>query len=147
MQLQIQYFGTIWAKGEFTIEGADFKPYADLHAKIAGAVSQAVTLPEAKMVNKSLADEMKALLGNAGWSNIHRINIVDKDWWINRTSGGNSPVKSRHIAAAALAKDGGGYYYKVCTFQQDRLISGGFGKLHLSHQGAKVPVPAQNINK
>lgn len=147
MQLQIQYFGTIWAKGEFTIEGADFKPYADLHAKIAGAVSQAVTLPEAKMVNKSLADEMKALLGNAGWSNIHRINIVDKDWWINRTSGGNSPVKSRHIAAAALAKDGGGYYYKVCTFQQDRLISGGFGKLYLSHQGAKVPVPARNINK
>ena len=88
------------------------------------------------------------LLRNAGWSNIHRINIVDKDWWTDRTSGGNSPVKSRHIAAAALAKGSdGGYFYKVCTFHQDKLISGAFGKLYLSHQGDKVPVPAKNIDK
>jgi len=100
------------------------------------------------MANKKMAAEMKALLENAGWSNIHRINIVDKDWWLDRVAGGNSMVKSRHMAAAALAKgDDGNYFYRVCTFHQDRLLSGGFGKLYLSHQGDKVPVPKKNIDK
>ena len=148
MAFEIQYFGTVWAAGEFTIEGNDFQDYAKLHGKIAGAVSQAVTLPAAKMVDKKMEAEMKALLENAGWKNIHRINIVDKEWWIDRTSGGDSPVKSRHMAAAALAKsDDGIYFYKVCTFHQDRLITGDFGKLYLSHQGDRVPVPKENIDK
>jgi len=148
MTFEVQYFGTVWAAGEFTVEGENFAAYAKLHSEIAGAVSQAVTLPAAKMVDKNMAAEMKALLENAGWKNIHRINIVDKDWWVDRTSGGDSPVKSRHIAAAALARgDDGAYYYKVCTFQQDKLITGAFGKLYLSHQGDKVPVPTENIDK
>ena len=148
MKFEIQYYGTIWAAGEFAIEGKDFKKYAELHTKIADGVAQSVTLPAAKKVDKKMAAEMKALLENAGWSKIHRINIVDKDWWIDRTSGGNSPVKSRHIAAAALAKGGDGkYYYKMCTFHQDKLITGGFGKLYLSHQGDKVPIPQENIDR
>ena len=72
---------------------------------------------------------------------------MDKDWWLDRTSGGDSPVKSRHLAGAALAKDKGGYYYKVCTFHQDKLLTGGFGELYLSHQGDRVPVPQANIDK
>lgn len=148
VQLEVQYYGTIWAAGEFAIEGGGFTKYADLHAKIADGVAQSVTLPQAKLVDKKMAAEMKALLENAGWSKIHRINIVDKDWWIDRTSGGDSPVKSRHIAAAALAEGSDGeYYYKVCTFHQDRLITGGFGKLYLSHQGDKVPMPKKNIDR
>jgi len=147
MAFDITYFGTTWAAGEFTITGDDFQSYAALHAQIAEGVAQAVTLPAAQMTNKSLAAEMEALLENAGWEDIHRINIVDKDWWTDRDSGGDSAVKSRHVAAAALAKDGQGYYYKVCTFHQDKLITGGFGDLYLSHQGDRVPVPEANIDK
>ena len=48
----------------------------------------------------------------------------------------------------ALAKGGDGtYYYKVCTFHQDKLITGDFGRLYLSHQGDKVPIPKKNIDK
>ena len=147
MEFDVTYFGTVWSAGGFTIAGDDFKGYADLHKQIAESVAQAVTLPAARMTNKSLETEMQALLKNAGWENIHRLNIVDKDWWIDRISGGDSPVKSRHIAAAALAKDGDGYYYKVCTFYQDKLLTGGFGALYLSHQGDRVPVPEANIDK
>jgi hypothetical protein len=147
MSFDITYFGTTWAAGSLTISGDDFNRYAALHEEIAEAVAQAVTLPPAKMTDKALAAEMEALLENAGWEDIHRINIVDKDWWIDRVAGGDSAVKSRHIAAAALARDSEGYYYKVCTFHQDKLITGGFGELYLSHQGDRVPIPEANIDK
>ena len=147
MSFDITYFGTTWAAGSFTIGGDDFDSYAGLHEEIAEAVAGAVTLPPAQKTDKAMAAEMEALLENAGWEDIHRINIVDKDWWIDRVAGGDSAVKSRHIAAAALARDGEGYYYKVCTFHQDRLLTGGFGELYLSHQGDRVPVPEANIDK
>jgi hypothetical protein len=147
MAFDITYFGTTWAAGSFTISGDDFGGYAGLHDKIAAAVSAAVTLPPAKKTDQAMAGEIKNLLENAGWENIYRINIVDKDWWIDRVAGGDSAVQSRHIAAAALAKDSDGYYYKVCTFHQDRLLTGGFGELYLSHQGDRVPVPEANIDQ
>ncbi|BDD86229.1 hypothetical protein [Desulfofustis limnaeus] len=143
----IQYYGTTYAEGQFIIEGGHFGAYAKLHESIAAGVAQAVTLPVPKMVDKALLSEMEKVLGNAGWPPIHRINIVDKDWWIDRVSGGDSPVASRHIAAAALAQGNDGYFYKICTFHQDRLITGGFGPLYLSHQGDPVPVPQENIDK
>ena len=147
MAFDITYFGTTWAAGSFTISGDDFGSYSGLHEEIAEAVAQAVTLPPARKTDKAMAAEMEALLENAGWENIHRINIVDKDWWIDRVAGGDSAVKSRHIAAAALAKDSDGYFYKVCTFHQDQLLTGGFGELYLSHQGDRVPIPEANIDK
>lgn len=147
MAFDITYFGTVWSAGSFTISGDDFSAYAALHEQIAEGVARSVTLPAARMTNRSMAEEMEALLENAGWEDIHRINIVDKDWWIDRVSGGDSPEKSRHIAAAALARDGAGYYYKVCTFHQDKLITGGYGELYLSHQGDRVPIPQANIDK
>jgi hypothetical protein len=147
MAFDITYYGTTWAAGGFTVRGDDFGGYAGLHEKIAKAVAEAVTLPPAKKTDKAMAAEMESLLENAGWENIHRINIVDKDWWIDRVAGGDSAVQSRHIAAAALARDDDGYYYKVCTFHQDRLLTGGFGELYLSHQGDRVPIPEANIDK
>jgi len=147
MAFDITYFGTTWAAGSFTISGDGFDSYAELHEKIADSVAGAVTLPPARQTDKAMAAKMEALLENAGWDDIHRINIVDKDWWIDRVAGGDSAVKSRHIAAAALARDSEGYYYKVCTFHQDQLLGGGFGELYLSHQGDRVPVPEANIDK
>ena len=147
MEFDITYFGDTWSAGSFTISGDDFQTYAKLHQQIAAGVSAAVTRPAAKMTNKTMADEMRSLLENAGWEDIHRINIVDKDWWIDRVSGGDSAVQSRHIAAAALARDNDGYYYKLTTFHQDKLITGGFGELYLSHQGDRVPIPEANIDK
>lgn len=147
VNFEIQYY-EVWAKGGFTIEGDDFASYGKLHQQVAQAVNQAVTLPQAKMINKSLEKQMKALLENAGWPSVYRVNIVDKDWWIDRVSGGNSPVKSRHMAAAALAKGSdGNYFYKICTFHQHKLITGAFGPLELTHQGQTVPVPEGNIDK
>ena len=147
MEFDVSYFGVTWSAGSFTVVGDDFQSYARLHTEIAESVSQTVTLPAAKMINKSMAAEMQSHLENAGWEDIHRINIVDKDWWVDRISGGDSPVQSRHIAAAALAEDDDGYYYKVCTFHQDKLITGAFGDLYLSHQGDRVPIPEANIDK
>jgi hypothetical protein len=147
MEFDVTYFGTVWSAGGFRIAGDDFGSYGGLHEQIAEGVARSVTLPTAGMTNNSMAAEIKTLLENAGWGNIHRINIVDKDWWIDRISGGDSPEKSRHIAAAALARDGEGYYYKVCTFHQDKLLTGGYGELYLSHQGDRVPVPEANIDR
>ena len=147
MSFDVTYFGTVWSAGSFTIAGDDFRKYAALHEQIAEGVAGAVTLPAAAMTNRSLAAEMQSLLENAGWEDIHRVSIVDKDWWTDRVAGGDSAVQSRHIAAAALARDDEGYYYKVCTFHQDKLITGGFGELYLSHQGDRVPVPEANIDK
>jgi hypothetical protein len=147
MAFDITYFGTTWAAGSFTITGDDFGSYAGMHEQIAEAVAGAVTLPPAQKTDKAMAAQMGALLENAGWEDIHRINIVDKDWWLDRVAGGDSAVKSRHIAAAALAEDGEGYYYKVCTFHQDRLLTGGFGELYLSQEGDRVPIPKANIDK
>lgn len=147
VSFDITYFGTTWAAGSFTITGDDFGSYAGLNERIARVVSEAVTLPPAQKTDKAMAEQMEALLKNAGLEDIHRINIVDKDWWLDRVAGGDSAVKSRHIAAAALARDDGGFYYKMCTFHQDRLLTGGFGELYLSHQGDRVPIPEANIDK
>lgn len=147
VQFSVDYFGRNYAKGSFTVEGQNYTAYATLHNQIAKGVADSVTLPPAKMENPALAKEMRALLEKAGWKDIYRINIVDKDWWIDRVSGGDSAVQSRHMAAAALAKGAdGNYYFKKCTFHQDKLLSGGFGPLYLSHQGDKVPVAADKID-
>lgn len=147
LKFEVSYYGTVWSAGSLIITGDDFQSYAKMHELIAEKVYQSVTLPVARMTNKSMAAEMESLLENAGWDDIHRINIVDKDWWIDRISGGDSAVKSRHLAAAALAEDDDGYYYKVCTFHQDRLLTGGFGELYLSHQGDRVAIPKANIDQ
>ena len=144
----IQYGADVYAKGGFTIEGADYAFYADLHEKAKSAMFKSVTLPAAKMQNKQMEKDMLSLLKAAGWSDIHRVNIVDKDWWIDRASGGNSAVVSRHMAACALAKGkSGAYFYKRVTFRQNRLITGGWGKLEISHQGDEVMIPKENIDK
>ncbi len=134
-------FGRSKSTGSFTVEGGDYAAYAKLHEQMKGAVAASATFPEAKMKNASLEAEMKKLLANAGWKGVKRFAIVDKDWWIDRVSGGDSPVESRHMAAAAEACDGAGCYYKVCTFHQRSLIGGGFGKLELTDQGERKALP------
>ena len=134
-------FGESKSTGTFTIEGSDYGAYARLHEQMKGAVAASATFPEAKMKNASLEAEMRKLLENAGWRGIRRLAIVDKDWWIDRVSGGDSPVESRHMDAAAEACDAQGCYYKVCTFHQRSLLGGGFGRLELSHQGTRKPLP------
>lgn len=145
--MSVYYYGKTWAEGSFTISGNDFGYYADMNKKAGQAMTGAVTLPRAKMTNAGLEKEMTALLKNAGWAPVLRLNIVDKDWWIDRVAGGNSAEKSRHIAAAALSKDGNGYFYKKVTFHKDRLISGGYGNLYISHTGDRIEIPEANIDK
>ena len=123
------------------MEGSDYAAYAKLHEQMKGAVAASATFPEAKMKNAALEAEMKKLLENAGWKGIKRLAIVDKDWWIDRVAGGDSPVESRHLAAAAEACDGAGCYYEVCTFHQRSLLGGGFGKLELTDQGERKALP------
>lgn len=148
MSFDLYYYGKTWAKGSFKISGDDFGYYAKLNQEVAGAVAKARTLPKAKMKNAKFESQMKKILEEAGWPEVYRLNIVDKDWWLDRVSGGDSPVKSRHMAAAALAKGSDGkYFYRVCTFHQHKLLSGGFGKFELSHQGPKVPIAEANIDK
>lgn len=147
VELSVYYYGKSWAKGSFDIQGSDFAAYKDMAAEAAQSAASAVTLPKAGMSNKAMEDKMRQLARDAGWPEIYRLNIIDKDWWIDRVSGGNSPVKSRRMDAAIMAEDGQGYYYKVCTFQQPRLITGGWGPLELKHTGDRVPVLEANRDK
>lgn len=147
VRMAIQYFGKTYADGGFTISGEDFGYYAELNKKAGEAMTGSVTLPRAKMENAALEKEMTALLKNAGWDPLLRLNIVDKDWWIDRVAGGNSAEKSRHIAAAALSRDGNGHFYKKVTFHKDRLITGGYGPLYISHTGDRIGIPEENIDK
>ncbi len=105
------------------------------------------TMPKAKKTDKAMEAKMAGLLRNAGWPNVLRLLIVDKDWWIHRVSGGNSPVKSRHMAVATYKDKDGQCYYRVCTFHQHRQLGGGFGPLELTHQGTPVPIPEANVGK
>lgn len=135
-------YGTVFAAGEMEIDGQDFKFYADLHEKVKQAETQVARFPEAKKTDKELEANMRKLLENAGWNKILRLAIVDKDWWIDYVDGSDSPVKSRHIAAAAAAKDkDGGCYYCIVTFHQPKLADGSWGKLELTDTGEKNKIP------
>jgi hypothetical protein len=134
------------ALGEFSIEGQDFSMYQKLHDQIKEELSAGRPFPPAKMTNIAMQEKMVDLLKNAGWSDVLKLHIVDKDWWLDRVAGGNTMIQSRHMAAAAAYKDTNGkYYYKTCTFHEHRLLTGGFGPLELTHQSQPVPISAKAL--
>ncbi len=137
----VRDYGDRPAVGSFTIEGADYQCYAALHEKVKAASDAAATLPPAGMINKDLESQMHALLENTGWSNILRIVIVDKDWWLD----GNT---LRYLNVAVAAKDGNGECYWCNTqFSQPKLIDGSWGKLELTKTGVKRNIAEENVNK
>lgn len=142
IQFYIRNYGEKVAQGEFEIEGSSFQFYSSLHEKVKAASDAVVTLPPAGMVNKSLEAEMRKLLDNAGWSNIRRVVIVDKDWWLE--DGG----RSRYLNVAAAAKDKDNkYYWCNLQFTQVKLISGAWGPLELTKTGIKRPISEANIDQ
>lgn len=147
-RLEVKAYNKVYAAGKFTIVGEDFASYTQLLAGIKGSSGNQQTMPRQGKVDPTLQDEMIALLRNVGWPEIRRLIIVDKDWWIDRVSDGDSPVKSRHMAAAAAARDtDGSYYFRVATFHQPMLITGDWGKLELTDTAEKKPIPEANIDK
>jgi hypothetical protein len=148
IKFQVRSYGDIFSAGEFTIEGEDYKPYADLREKVLKEMLNVGGMPQSQKTDVQLQAEMMKLLRNAGWTNIRKLVIVDKDWWIDRVEGGDSPVKGRHIGAAAAAKaEDGSFFWCNLTFEQQKLIDGSFGPLELSHTGVKRPIKEENIDK
>lgn len=148
IRFQIRSYGDIFSAGEFTLTGDDYKFYTELREKVLAAAFQVSTMPKAQMINKELEATMRKLLENAGWKDIRKLVITDKDWWLDRAEGGDSPIVSRHIAAAAAAKgEDGNYFWCICTFHQQKLIDGSFGPLELTDQGQKKPIKEENIDK
>lgn len=148
VRFQIRSYGDVFSAGEFTIEGEDYSCYSALREKLLAEAFQSATMPKAQKTDKELEATMRKLLENAGWSDIRKLVIVDKDWWLDRASGGDSPIVSRHIAAAAATKaEDGTFYWCVCTFHQQKLIDGSFGPLELTHTGDKKPILEENIDK
>ena len=146
-RLEVKAYGDIYASGEFTISGDNYASYAALLDELKNSSGKQAKMPKPGMTNLALEKEMLALLKNGGWPDIRRLVIVDKDWWIDRVSGGDSPVASRHIEAAAAAKDSdGSYYYRHVTFHQPMLITGAWGKLELTDTGKKKPIPEENLD-
>lgn len=146
--IEVKAYGDIYASGEFSISGSDYSSYATLLADIKNSAGKQQKMPKPGMTDLALQNEMVNLLKNAGWLEVRRLIIVDKDWWIDRVSGGDSPVQSRHIEAAAAAKDaGGGYYYCHVTFHQPMLITGAWGKTTLTDTGKKKPIMEENIDQ
>lgn len=148
IKLEVKAYNKVFAAGEFKISGNDYAGYTKLLADLQKASGQQQTMPKVGMTDNNLQKDMAALLKNAGWPDIRRLLIVDKDWWIDRVDGGNSAVKSRHIEAAAAAKGSDGqYFFRHLTFHQPMLITGNWGKLELTHSGEKKPIAEANINK
>jgi hypothetical protein len=138
--------GKKMALGEFTIEGRDYSVYQQLHDEIKSELSAGRPFPPAKMTNVDMENRMVSLLKKAGWNDVLKLHIVDKDWWLDRVAGGNSMIQSRHMAAAAAYKDADGkYFYKTCTFHEYRLLSGGFGPLELTRQSLPIPILAKSL--
>ncbi len=138
--------GKKMALGEFTIEGQDYRMYHKLHDDIKRELSAGRPFPPAKMTNIEMENRMVSLLKNAGWNDVLKLHIVDKDWWLDRVAGGDTMIKSRHMAAAAAYRDADGkYYYKTCTFHEHRLLTGGFGPLELTHQSPPIPISATSL--
>ena len=148
IRFQVRSYGNVFSSGEFTIQGDDYKPYANLREKILAEMLNVGGMPKAQKTDAQLEAQMMTLLANAGWKNIRRLVIVDKDWWNDLESGGNSPVIGRHIAAAVAAKaDDGSFYWCNVTFEQKKQLDGSFGPLEISHTGEKKPIKEENINK
>ncbi len=145
IKMEISSYGRVSAAGEFSLSGNDYSSYATLHEKIKTIITNNRAFPAAKMNNSKMEKEMLQLCENAGMENIKKLVIVDKDWWIDRVSGGNSAVKSRHMAAAVAIKDNSGSYYKTVTFHQQKLITGAFGPLEFTHAGDKVVLPVNSL--
>lgn len=142
VQFYVKNYGEKPAVGSFEIKGDDYKFYADLHEKVKAAHDSGATMPPAKMTNKSLESEMRKLLDNAGWVDIRRVVIVDKDWWI--VNGG----QSRYLNVAVAGKgDDSQFFWANVQFTQVRLISGGWGPLKLTKTGIKRPISEKNISK
>lgn len=142
VQFYVKNYGDKPAAGSFEIEGDDYTFYADLHEKVKAAHDSGATLPPAKMTNKSLEDEMRKLLDNAGWADVRRVVIVDKDWWI--VDGGRS--RYLNVAVAAKGEDGQFFWANV-QFTQVRLINGGWSPLELTKTGIKRPISENNIRQ
>lgn len=148
IKFQVRSYGDVFSAGEFTIEGEDYKPYEALREKILKEMLNVGTMPPSQKTDVQLQSQMIKLLQNAGWKNVRKLVIVDKDWWINRVSGGDSPVKSRHIGAAAASKaEDGTYFWCHLTFEQQKLLDGSFGPLELTRTGEKRSIKEENIDK
>jgi len=147
IRASVESFGQVRAEAEFQIEGSDYATYTALHQSIKGAASSMQTMPRPGMTDKALEAQMGKLVANAGFGKVVRLFIVDKDWWLDRSSGGNSPIVSRHIAATVAVNQGADCAYSVETFYQPRLLTGGWGRLELKGRGQKKPIPCANVNK
>lgn len=137
----IRNYGDKPAAGAFEIEGTDFKFYAGLHEKVKAASEAIDTLPPVGMVNKELEALMRKLLDNAGWTNILRVVIIDKDWWLE-----GETSRYLNVAAAAKGADGQCYWCNL-QFTQPKLISGAWGALELTKTGIKRNITEENVNK
>ena len=148
VRFQVRSYGDIFSSGEFEICGDDYSVYAKLREEILKVSFSVATMPKAQLVNRQLEANMHELLRNAGWTNIRKLGIVDKDWWLDRVDGGDTAIQSRHIAAAVAAKaDDGSFYWCVCTFHQYKQLDGSFGPLELTHTGERKPILEENIDK
>lgn len=148
VKFQVRSYGDIFSAGEFIIEGDDYKPYTDLREKILQEMMNVGGMPKSQKTDVQLEAQMMKLLLNGGWKSVRRLVIVDKDWWIDRHSGGNSAVVGRHIAAGVAAKaEDGSYFWSNVTFQQLKQIDGSFGPLEISATGIKRAIKEENIDK
>lgn len=145
IKMEVSSYGRVYAAGSFNISGTDYGSYATLHEQIKNVIASNRGMPVAKMKNSKLEEEMLQLCENAGIENIKKLIIVDKDWWLDRVDGGNTPIKSRHMAAAVGIKEGSNCYYKTVTFHQYKLITGGFGPLEFTHASDKVVLPDNSL--
>lgn len=145
VKMEVSSYGRVYAVGSFTISGSNYSSYAALHEQIKGVITNNRAFPAAKMTNRKLEAEMLQLCANAGIGNIKKLVIVDKDWWLDRVDGGDTPIKSRHMAAAVGIKEDGQCYFKTITFHQYKLITGGFGPLEFTHASDKVVLPDNSL--
>jgi hypothetical protein len=146
IRIEVQQYNRMFTSGQFQIEGSDFSVYGKLNEEISGSAGKMEMMPSAGMKSADLEKQMNALMKNRSYK-VERLYLTDKDWWIERVSGGDSAVKSRYIAAAVAFQEDSKYFYSIVKFQQPMLITGAWGALVIMDIGQKKSIPKENIQK
>ncbi len=137
------------AAGRFTIEGADYKKYAELFKKLEAVDTEAVTMPKPKMLNRKLMEEMIAVLKasdvkEARDGRILRVVIIDRGWHLERHKiSGRVLLRYIRTDVAVEAKSGTCWLWRF-IFKQD-FMGGKFQKTKLHGIGKRKKILAKNI--
>ncbi len=146
------------ATGKFTLSGGNYGVYAGMAKQLndgaADAGARSAVFPKAEKSDQALESRMITALKNSNdWKNgrldateVLRIAIYDKDWYIRRHEISGA-ILHRYIRAAVAVKGKTGQCgYYIVTYQED-YAGGKFQPLKYDGAGDRHAISCENIGK